>query len=355
VRVARKLTLVAIAVTVIAASLFAEASVSVYYPVDMGAVPVEPPVWFMLPLSQANASIAANGSAVNVTVLMTSSNIQLIDNPDFNASADPWYWGSDSLNATYYYTDPDTGDVGIVALYGDVPRFSTGYAYIIQYFSVPVWVDAVNYSVRYWVYSAPTSAALSLSVVVYNVTGGAVVAQDTITIWQAAGYAWFNGTLTVNLDPYSDYAFLVWLDYATGGGPWWANWYLELRIDYAVLTTNATTEPGFYGELVRVNTTQNVTGRLVLEYYNVSGVTGEVYIVGSDGSVGAIYLNGTGVNATATAWVPINVSSNPLYVPARIMASVSGPQGSWAVLEGYLEYRVGGVLVRLPITINISS
>ncbi len=344
-----------VSAAILAASILlilANAGVYTYYPVFVNINPVEPPVWFLPPLSDATASIGVNGTEANVTALLSATNLKLIDNPGFDNSADPWLCGpvNRQLDCYYLATDTTTGDTGIVSIYGVAS--GTNYTYIVQVFTVPTDIATVNYAVRYRLASSPFISINYLVVGVYNLSaGGTLIDSASTLIGTSTTYTWFNGTLIVNLRPGYDYAFIVGIYYIVFLFPGT----MDLRIDYADLTTDTPTTPAFDGELVRINVSQDVAGRLLIENYTVNGISGSVYIEGSDGSIGAILLNGTGINSTTTKWVPLNVTTNPLYVPGRVLASVTGNAGSQAYLEGYLEWRVGGVTVRYPLRVNITG
>lgn len=341
------------AVAVVALALSAAASIFAYNRVALSLQQAPPPLVFLPPTSQASATIGPNNTSLTVVANLTDRS-ELLVNPDFYTSADPWLCGGNSPGVSCYWLSSDTGSSGgVVVMYGTVNGIYN-YTLLAQNFTVPVATSNFTTNIRYALPSDPGLATyLVYGILWWNGTAWQSIGSGYTRIRQTTTYTTYVAAINTSQPavPGQTYRYYVGYLTITLGGT------IDFRVDWAML--NLTTPYRvFAGDLARINSSVTVYAR-----FYVTSVTGSapdlnlsIYLVNlTSRSTPVTVINGN-LTRSSTSWIRLEPPPSALYTSGSLyLTANSTVAGETLTLKGFLEYTNGVYYVFYPVTVTVNS
>jgi len=318
--------------------LQAYASVFVYYPASLYSQPVKPPLIFQ-PVSMANvsSSISSSGTSAQVNITIPITQVQLLQNPDFNmSSTELVYWSnySSTTNLAWSVATVVSNDNYSARYSGSITKGN--YTGRINQ-SVNVSGQPLNITISYQVPVLDQPISLSITFGLYNPARGWVCSNTTspssTTTWRTvpfvctptAGTYYAMLEIIATTKANATKSLKVDIDYftitSTGGvfnGTVLQVYNQDSQPYYALLTLDATTST--YSNITSCNITLSNSAPIQIQNGQiVTSVTSEASV--DPQSAVPINVDATVTNGTST----LNLTLRYCTLPGGNGACVSYP------------------------------
>ena len=343
----------AVLLTLLSAALLA--GVFVYYPYSTTMRPVPPPIVYVDPGSPNTVvRLGPNAASASVEVKAQAGTWEITYNGGFDDNPDGWYFipGTYLTNAAWYTSVSygSTTKYGVIGIYGDMTGINDS-AVIFQYITVP------NVSATFTVQVTVLGIRpFGIYFLFYHV--GIYDPETSSNVWNTSGIAtsnWQTRTFTVSasLTPGKTYIFYFLANPVRFWGSGNVYYFIdELRL-YATIST-----PYYTNVFIDANVTDGQTyeSKLVLKrvvYSGTPNVTVKLVNFDNDESTAIVISSGT-VVSDRTNWISTPPAPSG-YTSLRFHVDASINSGGYVNMTFTYKYRIGGVVVKYPLQLNITD